>query len=186
MPRPSSPLGAKASTKCPYLSLENLSIPMRQHTHQMSESRCQISEPDCHLTGAPSTKGIFTHTNTHGRATDVRCRRNRCQGDTPDASLRRDCIHRKTRTASDKHTPPFPTLRDDRRLDGCQNPLHIVQEPDVREQMSDDRHRSRTSNNDLTNFTCPPLLRPGARVLSSVLRHPPSGMEPIGVEPTTS
>ena len=32
VPRPSSPLGAKASTKCPYLSLENLSIPMRQHT----------------------------------------------------------------------------------------------------------------------------------------------------------
>ena len=33
VPRPSSPLGTKASTKCPYLSLENLPIPMRQHTH---------------------------------------------------------------------------------------------------------------------------------------------------------
>ena len=42
----------------------------------------------------------------------------------------------KTRTASDKHrlSRPHPFRGDDRRLDGCQNPLHAVQEPEDRDQ----------------------------------------------------
>ena len=74
--------------------------------------------------------GILTHTNTHGR---------RCRGQEPGTGSQDGCRSRlplsasKTRTASDKHTPPSPTLRDDRRLDGCQNPLHIVQEPENRD-----------------------------------------------------
>jgi hypothetical protein len=183
---------------------------------------------------------------------DTRCQETRHLAPT-------GCIRCKTRTASDKHrlSRPHPYRGDDRRLDGCQNPLHAVQEPeigcrmpmsehrhrtvtsanqqtniakpmpesagptyvgrhprfvkppgnacplacsnvrtpasnsdlskpDVREQMSDDRHRSRTSKNNLTKRPAAVFATLDARVLASVLRHSPSGMEPIGVEPTTS
>src|SRR5512144_2881634 len=72
VPRPSSPLGAKASTKCPYLSLENLFDP-----HAPTRTRCQRTDVGCQTTDCrpdlrAGHQGIFTHTNTHGRATDVR------------------------------------------------------------------------------------------------------------------
>ena len=68
VPRPSSPLGAKASTKCPYLSLENLSIPMRQHTTRCQKTDVGCQSDHCLTKRALFAKGICTHTNTHGRA----------------------------------------------------------------------------------------------------------------------
>ena len=50
VPRPSSPLGAKASTKCPYLSLENLSIPMRQHTPDVRKQMSDVRQLTAALT----------------------------------------------------------------------------------------------------------------------------------------
>jgi hypothetical protein len=43
------------------------------NTHQMSEDRCQTTDRCSDLRAGH--QGIFTHTNTHGRATDVRCQR---------------------------------------------------------------------------------------------------------------
>jgi hypothetical protein len=69
VPRPSSPLGAKASTKCPSHSLENsFPIPMRRHTgpgtgNQKTGTRNQERNVGC--------VGIRSCEHTHGR----RCRR---------------------------------------------------------------------------------------------------------------
>ena len=76
----------------------------------------------------------------------------------------------KTRTASDKHTPPSPTLRDDRRLDGCQNPLHIVQEPENRRQDPGTRTcnwpQLKSLNQSLPRRSRLGALLPGSRFLT--------------------
>src|SRR5512134_1932089 len=93
-----------------------------------------------------------------------------------------------------------PTLRDDQRLAGCQNPLHVVQEPEDRRRTTDDRCHPRRFRpcSKLTNQSTSARTRRPTYVgryprfvnrrnrLSSVVSPLHSGMEPIGVEPTTS
>jgi hypothetical protein len=136
VPRPSSPLGAKASTKCPYLSLENLfrspcantlsrnqasgasnqdhvfatrKIRSYEHTRSVTEDRDQAS-------------GIRPEDNTIPRSTP-----------TPDAPASVTDPHQHP-TSIAQAAPDRHRLRGDRRLAGCQNPLHIVQDPGDRNQ----------------------------------------------------
>ena len=230
--------------------------------HAPTRTRCQRTDAGCQTSDRRPDRPVaswesysYEHTRSCKQMTDAGYQM------SGDPTPRSDglCIRCKTRTASDKHrlSRPHPYRGDDRRLDGCQNPLHAVQEPeigcrmpdvrtpasnsdlrkstnqyrktharirradlcrtpppvcqaagtacllacsnvrtpasnsdfskqDVREQMSDDRHRSRTSKNNLTKRPAAVFATLDARVLASVIRHSPSGLEPIGVEPTTS
>jgi hypothetical protein len=78
VPRPSSPLGAKASTKCPYVRSRTRPISMRRHT-----PRHEIIEVRIHT--------VRDRSGTR-RPTDRRT--------TPAALPDDSCISRKTRTAS--------------------------------------------------------------------------------------
>jgi hypothetical protein len=165
VPRPSSPLGAKASTKCPYLSLENLSIPMRQHT---PGTRPREPGTRNNVSLLRDFSLIRTHTVVDARGQEPGARRLAA----PTPSRHRRPVQHPTSIAL---AAPQP-FRDDRRLDGCQNPLHVSknQRSDVRCQMSEHRHRTVTSANQQTNYHrrgLAPLHRPDICPPTSVLRN---------------
>ena len=159
------------------LSLENLSIPMRQHT--MSENRCRMS--DLTALSACCSQRKSTHTNTHGRPTDVR-------GRMPDVRTTRRLAptdsHPSQHPYSIRQASPPPNLTGRPAPRRLPKPSSRVQEPEVRCQMPGE-HRHRTAPPKI-NQPNDRRARRRSTALTSVLRHLSSGMEPIGVEPTTS
>ena len=177
MPRPSSPLDAKASTKCPSHSLEN------------SRSPCDdtpLREPE--EPGARSIANgnplIRTHTVGDRRiGARHRCRTAQGNNPAPSSPLPRCSFASVTDPlASDNYRRVPSSIGADRRIASCQNPLHVF-----KNQMPENQCQTPLPNiPTITKRIDRPSQRQPPNSLPSDIRYPIYDMEPIGVEPTTS